>query len=137
MLPPRRSVAGGRKGRLEKGERAGGPAEPEGEEESAYVKARRRTWARLLFRVYGVDALRCSRCGGRMRVIAFISEPSVVEQILRHVGLWGAGRARGPPRGPPGRGEAMPGERRIIVDADAQEFPPDEGVAEPAYDGGA
>jgi hypothetical protein len=128
---------GGRKGRLEKGESAGRPAEPEGEEESAYVKARRRTWARLLFRVYGVDALRCGRCGGRMRIIAFISEPSVVEQILRHVGLWGAGRAQGPPRGPPGSGAARPGERRIVVDEDAQEFPPDDGVGEPAYDWGA
>jgi hypothetical protein len=38
-----------------------------------------------------------------MRVIAFIREPSVVEQILRHVGLWDARRAWGPP----GCGKAM------------------------------
>lgn len=72
-----------------------------------------------------------------MRSIAFITEPSVVEQILRHVGLWGAGRAQGPPRGPPGSAEVMPGERRVVVDADAQEFPPDDGVGAPAYDWGA
>ena len=68
-----------------------------------------------------------------MRVIAFISEPSVVEQILSHVGLWGKGRARGPPDS----GEAQPGERQVVVDEDAQEFLPEDGVGEPAYDWGA
>ena len=62
---------GGRKGRLAENEtQAARPAPPEDAEESRYVKARRKTWAQLLARVYGVDALRCERCGRRMRIIS-------------------------------------------------------------------
>jgi hypothetical protein len=129
---------GGRNGRLRRSgvEDERGPDAPV-EYEGAYVKARRRTWARLLARVYGADALKCSRCGGRMRIIAFITDPEVVEKILRHVGKWGEGRGRGPPDRSPGGAEAMPSERRIIVDEYVQEFPPDDDAPEPEYDWGA
>jgi hypothetical protein len=111
---------GGRKGRLTEGVEVR-PA-PEGEEESSFVKARRRTWAQLIARVYGADALKCKRCGGTMRIISVITDPEVVEKILRHVGLWGKSRNRGPP--PSGaRGEAA--ERYVVVDEYAQESPPD------------
>ena len=118
---------GGRNGRLARSgvEDERGPDAPV-EYEGAYVKARRRTWARLLARVYGVDALKCSCCGGRARIIAFITDPDVVEKILRHVGKWGEGRSRGPPDGPAGGAGATPSERRIVVDEYAQEFPPDD-----------
>ena len=43
-------------------------------------------WAALLARIYGVFALQCSRCGGRVHLIGFITEPATVRQILRHVG---------------------------------------------------
>ena len=83
---------GGRKGRLAENEtQAARPAPPEDAEESLYVKARRKTWAQLLARVYGVDALRCERCGARMRIIAWITDEEVIARILRHVGR---GRAR-------------------------------------------
>jgi hypothetical protein len=125
---------GGRNGRLRQVE--GRPAAPE-EDEGAYVKARRRTWAQLLARVYGVDALRCSRCGGRMRIIAFITDPEVVEKILRHIGKWGEGRARGPPGGSPGGAGSTPSERHVVIDEYAQAFPPDVDGPEPEYDWGA
>ena len=66
---------GGRKGRLAEapseaqrtiGEVPEGPAAP-AEEESGYLKARRRTWVQLLARVYGVDALKCGRCPPRQK----------------------------------------------------------------------
>ena len=123
---------GGRKGRLPESGGAEGPAAPE--EESTYVKARRRTWAQLLARVYGVDPLLCTRCGGRMRIISFITDSEVVEHILRHVGLWGERGARGPPRGPPVSRDRVPGERRVVVDEYAQDFPPDDGAVEPEYE---
>jgi len=122
---------GGRKGRLAAtpgdaqrtigaGEVPEGPAAPEEAEESTYVKARRRTWAQLLARVYGVDALKCGRCGGRMKIISWITDAEVIERILRHRGEWG--RTRGPPaESAPVRAEAEPRARRVVVDEYAQE----------------
>jgi len=44
----------------------------------------------LIKRVYEIDPLCCSRCGGAMKVVAFIEPPQgdVIEKILRHCGLW-------------------------------------------------
>jgi len=55
-------------------------------------------WAMLIKRVYEIDPLCCSKCGGQMAVIAFIEPPQgvVIEKILRHCGLWQPSRA--PPR---------------------------------------
>ncbi len=44
-------------------------------------------WAELLKRVYNVDALACSRCGGRLSWISVITEPPVVRRILEHLEL--------------------------------------------------
>ena len=59
------------------------------------------TWAMLIKRVYEVDPLECPKCGGAMKVIAFIEPPQggVIEKILRHCGLWDPAS---PPRPPPG-----------------------------------
>ena len=43
-------------------------------------------WAQLLARIYGVFALKCSGCDGRVRLVGFITEPATVRQILAHVG---------------------------------------------------
>ncbi len=51
------------------------------------VLARRLDWAALLARVFAIDVLRCSECGGRRRVLAFLTDPSVVAKILVHLGL--------------------------------------------------
>jgi hypothetical protein len=42
------------------------------------LRARRPCWAELLKRIFEVDALCCPRCGGFMRVIAFIRDPDVI-----------------------------------------------------------
>src|SRR5262249_14594545 len=52
-----------------------------------YAASSRIEWALLLRRTYGVDALRCPGCGGRMRVMATIVEPGTVKKILAHLGL--------------------------------------------------
>ena len=49
---------------------------------------KRRSWARLIKRVYGVDPLRCSRCGSPMEIIAFITQDDEIERILRHLNRW-------------------------------------------------
>ena len=47
--------------------------------------ALRRRWANLIRRVYEVDPLVCPRCQAEMRVIGFITEPSVITRILDHI----------------------------------------------------
>jgi hypothetical protein len=43
------------------------------------------SWAQLLYRVLFVDALLCTKCGGRMTVIAFLSDLAIVRQVLEHL----------------------------------------------------
>ena len=50
-------------------------------------RTRRLDWAALLKRVFSIDVLSCPRCGDRLRLIAAISEPSVVSKILEHLQL--------------------------------------------------
>ena len=42
------------------------------------------TWARRLKRVFGIEIEQCARCGGRLKVIASIEEPALIERILAH-----------------------------------------------------
>jgi len=58
-----------------------------------------RTWAMLIKRIYEVDPLACPKCGGVMKVVAFIEPPQaqVIERILRHCGLWQEPVSRAPP----------------------------------------
>ena len=44
----------------------------------------RSTWARLIKKIFEADPLLC-KCGGRMRIVSFITDPQVVERILRHL----------------------------------------------------
>jgi hypothetical protein len=43
-------------------------------------------WASLLKRVYDIDVFECP-CGGRMRIISVIEEPTVIKKILDHLHL--------------------------------------------------
>jgi hypothetical protein len=54
------------------------------------------SWAHLLKRVFEIDIELCPRCGGRLKIIAAIVDPQVIEKILTHLGL----PARAPPRAP-------------------------------------
>jgi uncharacterized protein YbaR (Trm112 family) len=38
-------------------------------------------------RTFEFDVLACPRCGGRLRLVALIEHASVVQRILRHLGL--------------------------------------------------
>ena len=61
-----------------------------------FSRERRRSWARLLKKIYEIDPLRCPQCGHAMQIIAFIEQPAVIRKILRHLQLW-----QRPPRSPP------------------------------------
>ena len=69
--------------------------------EQAPARRCSQTWAMLIKRVYEVDPLACPRCGGQMKVVAFIEPPqgAVIEKILRHCGLWHPSAPRAPPPG--------------------------------------
>jgi hypothetical protein len=75
------------------------------------------TWAMLIKRIFEVDPLECSKCGGEMQIISFIerAQRSVIERILRHCGLWeGPIRTRANSRGPPVGAQKAPDEPREL-----------------------
>ncbi len=41
----------------------------------------------MIRKVYEIDPLLCPRCGGQMRIIAFIEEPKAIDKIIRHLKL--------------------------------------------------
>jgi hypothetical protein len=65
------------------------------------VRARRLRWAQLLQRVFGLDVLKCSRCGGRRQVLAFILRPAELKRICAHLGYPTEAPPIAPARAPP------------------------------------
>ena len=64
-------------------------------------RARRRSWARLLRRIFEVDPLLCPRCEVPMRIVSVLTQPTVVDRIVRHVSRRGGTSPfaeRAPPR---------------------------------------
>jgi hypothetical protein len=82
----------------------------------------RYAWALLLARIDEVFPLVCPRCGGEMRIIAFITDACVVREILSHVGE---------PTSPPPIAPARRPPLWEITDAAQGEFVP---PAQPAPD---
>jgi uncharacterized protein YbaR (Trm112 family) len=79
----------------------------------------------LIQRTFGLDVLACPRCGGRLRLVALIEQASVVQRILRHLGL----PTEVPELRPPGR---RPGDSRhstINPGTLPNSMPPAESVA--------
>ena len=64
-----------------------GKAKAEAETEETPVRQTARfVWAMLLARIYEVFPLICPKCGGMMKIIAFIDEGEVIREILTHLG---------------------------------------------------
>jgi len=78
-------------------------------------KEYRRNWARLIQKIYEVDPLTCTKCQGKMRIIAFIEDEEVIKKILKHLGLWDV-----KPRPPPGTQAAAEKTETIIDDSFSQ-----------------
>ena len=60
-----------------------------------------RRWATLLQQLVEVDPLVCPTCHGAMRIVACITQPSVIDQILTHLRTRDAREAHAGPRSPP------------------------------------
>ena len=56
----------------------------------------RRSWATLLARVFRIDVTNCPDCGGRMKIIAALTDPSSIRRCLQGMRL----PARAPPIAP-------------------------------------
>src|SRR4030042_4706455 len=48
----------------------------------------RKSWARLIQKIYEVDPLICPKCRRTMRIISSIEEQEVIKTILKNLGLW-------------------------------------------------
>jgi ribosomal protein S27E len=69
------------------------------------------TWAQRLQRVFAIDITHCPHCGGRLRVIADVTDPQLIERILAHL------RAKPPPRAAPARAARVPSDNDLRSDA--------------------
>lgn len=58
-------------------------------------------WAELIKRTFRTDVLQCQRCGGRMRVLAFVTDPHFAAEVLTRLGLPSRTPARASSTGPP------------------------------------
>jgi hypothetical protein len=116
------------------------PSEPQAEDAGAVSDraallgelAQRLDWAALLARVFKIDVLKCDACGGRMRVLAFLTDPEVTERILDHLGLPITAPALRPARDPPNdesaeseSGDCDPGPVYEGIDLVPDDFDPE------------
>jgi len=70
-------------------------------DEPVHRRAARYAWALLLARIYELFPLVCPRCGADMRIVAFITDPATIRDILAHLGEPTAPPRIAPARGPP------------------------------------
>jgi hypothetical protein len=63
--------------------------------------SRYRPWAELLQRCFSIDVLACPACGGRLRLVAMVTEPRSIRRFLRGLGEPTEPPLREPARGPP------------------------------------
>ena len=68
---------------------------------SPQARAHRLTWAALLARVFDLDGTLCPACGGRMRIIAALTDSASIRGYLKGVGLAADPPPIAPPRPPP------------------------------------
>ncbi len=57
--------------------------------------------AGLLLRTFALDVFACPRCGGRRKVLAYVTASQWVRSILQHLGLPTQPGRLAPARGPP------------------------------------
>ncbi len=65
----------------------------------SWSRLRKKSWARLLKKVFAVDPFLCPKCGGTMLVAGVIEDPVKLKAIIEWAGLseTGSPEVRGPP----------------------------------------
>ena len=104
------------------------PARCQGAADSERAAARVRSaairlWAALLARIYEVFPLICPRCGGAVRLIAFLTERAAIARILTHLGEPTVPPALAAARAPPHAAAEF--DQRPARDVDQPEPVPD------------
>ena len=84
---------------------------PAGRAERGDSPTRNYTWAELMKRVFEYDVLECPDCGGRMRIVATVTEPRTIRAILTSVGL--------PADSPPRRSASVPSQMPLGLETEA------------------
>ena len=94
---------------------AAGEAAPEQTHRS---RKARYLWAILLARIYEAFPLTCPQCAGEMRIIAFVTDPASIQQVLAHIGEPSHPPPLAPARDPPAWASAIDGGE--VMDARAE-----------------
>ncbi|MDO8501789.1 MAG: transposase [Gemmatimonadaceae bacterium] len=82
-------------------------------------------WAALLQQIFEVDPLACPTCHRTMRIVAFITQTAVIDQILTHLRTRAAAEARPGARSPPSTGASVArGARRRPIASSAPHHAP-------------
>jgi len=74
------------------------------EHRTADEKRRSMSWAQRLKRIFNIDVTTCIQCGGAVRIVAAVEEPTAIRAILAHFEKHGAleqAHYRPAPRAPP------------------------------------
>jgi hypothetical protein len=75
-----------------------------------------RSWAVLLQQIFEVDPLACPTCHGAMRIVAFITQASVIDPILTHLRTRATAATHGAARSPPPTRAPGRRSRRLLGD---------------------
>jgi len=80
------------------------PTNPAQDKTAGKAKRYGMSWALRLKRVFKIEIEKCDKCGGKVKVIANIDDPEVIEKILKHLSLDDAPALhnRSPPASPSG-----------------------------------
>ena len=72
------------------------------------------SWACLIAKVFQADPLTCRKCGGKLKIVAYLHDQVAIKQILDHLGLSPPEDPRPPP--------AVPEVVRVPVDEEGWEI---------------
>jgi len=84
------------------------------EEEPAKKRRCPASWARLIAKVFHADPLTCRKCGGKLKVVAYLHDQVAIKQVLAHLGL----SPPEEPKPPPAVHEVV----RVPVDPEGREM---------------
>ncbi len=90
------------------------PAEGKLEAEPAKKRRCSASWARLIAKVFHADPLTCRKCGGKLKIVAYLHDQVAIKQILEHLGL----SPPEEPKPPPAAHELI----RVPVDEEGREL---------------
>ena len=70
----------------------------ENDKESQMLKRKNSSWSEMLAKVFKIDVSKCDECGGTMRAICSVTDPSSVQKYLKHINVDYEPPARAPPQ---------------------------------------